>query len=78
MSLKVRNLAVLGGLAMFVGAMAYLPQRFVKGKKVVTLDQPLTGSQIQRGPYINSGSRDIGPDPDWNLKEGTYKGRRPM
>jgi hypothetical protein len=38
--------------------------------------QALTGSQVSRGAYINSGSRDVGPDPDYDFKTGTWKGRR--
>jgi hypothetical protein len=30
-----------------------------------------------RGPYMNSGSKDVGPDPNWDMKKGTYKGRVP-
>ena len=43
---------------------------------LISREGALTGSQTMRGPYINSGSRDVGPDPDWDLKRGTYKGRK--
>ncbi|KAJ8526195.1 hypothetical protein ON010_g14984 [Phytophthora cinnamomi] len=33
-------------------------------------------TKIRRGAYANSGSRDAGVDPDWDLKTGTYHGRR--
>jgi len=36
------------------------------------MDKPLTGSQTQRGPFMNSGSRDAGPDPDWDMKRMVY------
>ena len=29
-----------------------------------------------RGAFINSGSRDIGPDPDWDWEKQTYKGEK--
>ena len=35
------------------------------GKGLQDSDKPLTGSQIQRGMYIQAGSRDAGPDPNW-------------
>ena len=38
-------------------------------------DKALSGSQIMRGPYVNTGSKDVGPDPDWDVKKGTYKGQ---
>ena len=37
---------------------------------------PLNSSQIRRGAYLNSGSRDAGAGPDWDLSTGTYHGRR--
>jgi hypothetical protein len=43
---------------------------------LISREGALTGSQTMRGPYINSGSRDVGRDPDWDLKRGTYKGRK--
>jgi hypothetical protein len=36
-------------------------------------DQPLTAPQIRRGAFQNSGSKDIGKDPDWNFSNGTHK-----
>lgn len=36
-------------------------------------DQPLTAPQIRRGAFQNSGSKDIGKDPDWNFANGTHK-----
>jgi hypothetical protein len=37
-------------------------------------ESPLTGSQRQRGMYMNAGSRDAGVDPDWDFKERRWKG----
>ena len=45
------------------------------GKNLQQSEKALTGSQVQRGAYMNTGSKDIGPDPDWDLKKGLYKGR---
>ena len=40
-------------------------------------ERPLSSGEIRRGVYLNTGSRDVGPDPDWDLQAGTYKGKRP-
>jgi hypothetical protein len=45
-------------------------------KNQQTSQEPLTGSQRQRGLFVNSGSKDVGPDPDWDLKTMTWKGKR--
>lgn len=44
-----------------------------EGNNLTKSPKPLTGSQIMRGAYINSGSKDVGPDPDW--VDGKYIGR---
>lgn len=31
-------------------------------------DGALSTTSIMRGPYMNTGSRDAGPDPDWRVK----------
>ena len=36
----------------------------------------LSGSQIQRGQFINTGSQDIGRDPDWDFEHNEWRGRR--
>ena len=36
-------------------------------------DSELTGSQIRRGAFNNSGSRDAGKDPYWDFKRGRRK-----
>jgi hypothetical protein len=37
-------------------------------------EKVLTGSQRQRGMYMNAGSHDAGLDPDWDPKTNTYNG----
>jgi hypothetical protein len=27
-----------------------------------------------RGMYLNAGATDVGPDPDWDFKTGTWRG----
>ncbi|KAL3656356.1 hypothetical protein V7S43_018800 [Phytophthora oleae] len=49
---------------------------YTKGANLTAQEKPLNASQIRRGAYANSGSRDAGADPDWDLSTGTYHGRR--
>ena len=36
-------------------------------------DEALTSAQIRRGAFNNSGSRDVGKDPNWDFKTGKRK-----
>jgi len=45
-----------------------------QGENLTAADRPLSGSTTMRGNYLNTGSKDMGPDPDWDLKTGTYLG----
>lgn len=36
-------------------------------------DQALTAAQIRRGAFLNSGTRDMGKDPNWDFRNGQYK-----
>ena len=77
-SLRTRNRLVLLAMGALATASLFAPSIYVKakGKSLSEREKALTGSQVQRGPYMNSGSRDMGVDPDWDLKNGTYKGRK--
>jgi len=58
----------------FVGVTASLP--FWAMKWIGPLnekDGALTAGQIRRGAFNNSGSRDVGKDPNWDFKTGTRK-----
>ena len=44
---------------------------------LTTSDKALTGTQIQRGQFMNSGSKDAGPDPDWDFERMAYKPHHP-
>ena len=61
------------GCVGFVGCAATLP--LYATQKIGSLtdrDDPLTAAQVRRGAFMNSGSRDAGKDPNWDLKTGTY------
>jgi hypothetical protein len=36
-------------------------------------DEALTAAQVRRGAFLNSGTRDVGKDPRWDFRTGTYK-----
>jgi hypothetical protein len=80
MSTRFRNGTVLAGLGVLIGTMFVGPSLYVKakGRSLVERQGPLTGSQVQRGPYLNSGSRDAGVDPDWDMTTRTWRGHRPQ
>ena len=75
------------GLLAFVGFMSALPillserhKRLTGGVPMIASDVPLTPAQVRRGPYLNTGSKDAGADPDWQWQgDGgiTYKGMKP-
>mmetsp|Transcript_7206 Transcript_7206/g.11490 ORF Transcript_7206/g.11490 Transcript_7206/m.11490 type:complete len:97 (+) Transcript_7206:78-368(+) len=78
---KGRNLATAVGLVGFVAGVGSIPYFYTKhmsDKNINLLQQekPLSGSQIIRGAYMNTGSKDIGVDPDWDFKTRTWRGRR--
>jgi hypothetical protein len=68
---------VLLGLGLFTAACASMPYYLSYRQKKHTLysrTEGLTGSQVQRGPFTNAGSRDVGADPDY--VEGEFKGEK--
>lgn len=73
-----RNAVYAGGLIVLAGTFALAPLYFTERNKNNNLtfsDKALVGSQIMRGAYINSGSKDAGPDPDWDPVTRVYRGR---
>ena len=81
---KARNLPLVMGLLGFTGFMCAVPLmlqkrhvRLQQGGSLLTSDRPLSTTEVRRGVYLNTGSRDAGPDPDWDFKKGTYKGAAP-
>jgi hypothetical protein len=70
----LRNVAYAAGLLLFAGTFAVAPILMNKGRpNLTTSEKGLTGSQVMRGAYANTGSHDIGPDPDW--VNGRYMGK---
>lgn len=76
-ALRRRNRIALAGVVVGVGFAAMIPYcyRTVVGTKIDS-DKALTGSQIQRGMYMNHASKDVGPDPNYDFKTGSYTGYR--
>ncbi|XP_042503914.1 uncharacterized protein LOC122081038 [Macadamia integrifolia] len=59
-----RNVIVATGLVAFAAAGLAFPFYFVtsKAQPVIDSSKPLPPQATFRGPYVNTGSRDIGPD----------------
>lgn len=65
---------VLAGCLALTATMAAVPYFFMNWIQPLTeRDGELTGSQIRRGAFNNSGSRDAGKDPYWDFKRGRRK-----
>lgn len=65
---------VLAGCLALTATMTAVPYFFMGWIQPLTeRDGELTGSQIRRGAFNNSGSRDAGKDPYWDFKRGKRK-----
>lgn len=65
--------ALLGCIA-FTGMAAALPYYATKWiGNLNSRDEALTAAQTRRGAFNNSGTRDVGKDPQWDFSTGTYK-----
>ena len=78
------NVPLVAGLVAFTAFMGAVPvllqrrsKRLQEGVPMIQSDKPLSAAQVRRGAYLNTGSVDAGPDPDWDMKTLTYKGKRP-
>lgn len=59
-----RSNALLGGLLVFAAlAGASFPYYWSRTGPKTNVDKALSDNQVMRGPYVNTGSKDIGPDP---------------
>ncbi|ERN04765.1 hypothetical protein AMTRI_Chr07g28850 [Amborella trichopoda] len=67
---RSRNIILASGLLAFAAAGLSFP--FVLGtsrmRPVIDPTKPLPPQATFRGPYVNTGSQDIGPDPGRNQK----------
>ncbi|KAL5056154.1 hypothetical protein RYX36_036836 [Vicia faba] len=60
---RARNLVVAAGLVAFASAGMAFPFYMASSKKpVIDPTKPLSPQATFRGPYVNTGSRDVGPD----------------
>eukprot|EP00850_Spirogloea_muscicola_P000339 SM000001S04741 [mRNA] locus=s1:1955037:1956050:- [translate_table: standard] len=64
MSGRGANLALAAGLGAFACAGLVFPfvLRSRQEKPIIDVEKPLNSQAVQRGPYMNSGSKDVGPD----------------
>ena len=71
---------VAGGLSLFALGMSLFPMWYLTRQKqnLTTTPKALGGESIVRGAYVNSGSKDIGVDPDWDPVNRTWRGRKIM
>ncbi|KAJ7947897.1 Cyclin-dependent kinases regulatory subunit [Quillaja saponaria] len=60
---RARNIIVATGLVAFAAGGLAFPFYMASSKKpVIDSSRPLPPQATFRGPYINTGSRDVGPD----------------
>ncbi|KAL4534491.1 hypothetical protein Ndes2526A_g05386 [Nannochloris sp. 'desiccata'] len=66
---KGGNFATVGGLILFIGAVASYPVWYTsRGTKISTSESAINPDAAIRGAYVNSGSNDIGLDPQAGSK----------
>lgn len=71
-----KNAKVAGGVALLALTFAFIPMLSAgRMPSLVNRADKLTGSQRQRGMFTSVG-RDAGRDPDWDLADNTWKGKR--
>ncbi|CAN0100771.1 unnamed protein product [Scytosiphon promiscuus] len=77
-TVRQRNLALGVAICGFAAATASIPFVIRKRmtKSLYDSEEGLTGSQIQRGAFMNSGSKDVGRDYDWSKDSREWTGRR--
>jgi hypothetical protein len=71
---QTRNRYVLIGCTLFTmaaGCMPLILYYWIGGLN--DSEKPLTAPQIRRGAFQNSGSKDVGKDPDYDFSSGTHK-----
>ena len=61
-------------VATFGALPLYFQRRNLKLKNLLVSEKPLSSTEIMRGAYVNTGSKDAGRDHDWDLKTHRWKG----
>ena len=70
---EANNRRIFKGVLVFTGLAASIPVvSWIWLGGLVHQDDPLTQSQVRRGAFLNTGSRDVGRDPDWDVQTGEY------
>lgn len=74
-----RNAVITAGLVGLVFCFSavpfYLQRRSARlNRGTYSSPEPLSTAAVRRGNFLNTGSQDVGPDPDWQA--GVYKGKR--
>lgn len=66
------HLSTFLGCAAFIGVTASVPFFAMHWIRPLSeRDEALSRSQIRRGAFNNSGSKDVGKDPNWDFRTGT-------
>jgi hypothetical protein len=72
-----RNRLVVSGVllvgAFFFALPIYIAQKQKQIGPIIDSQKPLNPQQIMRGPFSNAGSKDIGPDPDYQKRKRYQK-----
>lgn len=64
----------LWGTILFVGCTSSLPiMAWLWIGNLTQKENALTPAQVRRGAFLNTGSRDVGKDPDWDFQKGQHK-----
>lgn len=76
-----RNAKTAVGLVAFVSVCSAIPlwssyTMKNKQKNLTQSEKALTGTQVIRGAYLNTGSKDAGVDPDWDFENRVWRGKR--
>ena len=75
--MKHNHYPVLFGCFTLMGLMYSIPYILRKNSdNKNSSNKALSGSQRQRGMYLNAGPQDVGPDPNWDFKTQSYKGSK--
>lgn len=53
----------------------YMTKMKASNINLTTSNGALSGQAVSRGVFLNTGTRDMGPDPDWDVETRTWRGR---